>query len=62
MTYEQALEKARHGELLLLPSWQGYFYWDYGISKLCFRNGDYIGFSKVEEYSLDKRGDWYYII
>lgn len=62
MTYEQALEKARCGELLLLPSWQGYFYWNYEFSKLYFRNGNYVDSSKVEKYNLDKRSDWYYII
>lgn len=62
MTYNQALEKAKYGKLLLLPGWQGYFYWSYGISKLCFKNGDYTSSSKVEEYNLNERDDWYYII
>lgn len=62
MTYNQAIEKAKAGEWLTLPSWEGYFYWDYGISKLCFRNGQYTSSSKIEEYFLDKRNDWYYII
>lgn len=62
MTYKQAIEKAKAGKWLMLPFWKGYFYWDYGISKLCFRNEQYMSSSKVKEYSLDKRDDWYYII
>ena len=41
MTYTQATLFAATGHILMLPSWQGYFKWDFEKQELYFQNGDY---------------------
>jgi hypothetical protein len=61
MEYQKAIQLAQKGKLLLLPQWTGNFYWNYHTNKLEFRNGNY-HLDNLEQYNLDKRTDWYYII
>lgn len=63
MTYLEAVKYAKQGKLLLLPGWQGQFMWDYSNNKLIFKNGDYIlNSEQLQQFNLDNRNDWYYII
>ena len=63
MTYNEATLRAVTGEKLILPGWQGYFYWNYGTHQLEFRNGDYhLSGEELQRFELNKRTDWYYII
>ena len=59
MTYSEAEQLAKHGKVLMLPNYTGYFKWDYGKNKLIFINNDYVKDQLDEEL---KRTDWYYII
>ena len=41
MTYNEIKQKAIAGAIIMLPSWEGVFVWDYATNTLVFRNGDY---------------------
>ena len=59
MTYNLATLYAVTGKTLMLPGWEGYFYWNYGNNELNFRNGDYCLSSKqLEELNVRDREDW----
>lgn len=63
MTYNEATLRAATGDKLLLPGWQGYFYWNYSNNSLEFKNGDYhLNNKQIRDLKVQFRNDWYYII
>lgn len=63
MDYNQATLHAATGDIILLPGWHGYFYWDYNTNQFNFRNGDYhLDQKQLEAMNILDRKDWYYII
>lgn len=63
MTYSEATLHAATGDILMLPGWHGYFYWNYNTQELNFRDGEYhLNSKQLRELNVDKRTDWYYII
>ena len=63
MNYNEAILHASEGRTVMLPGWQGYFYWNYSNKELNFRNGDYrLDNKQLIEKGVDKRNDWYQII
>lgn len=63
MTYNEIKQKAIAGAIIMLPSWEGVFVWDYATNTLVFRNGNYqLTEDQIKERELDQRTDWYYII
>lgn len=63
MTYSEATLHAATGEILMLPGWHGYFYWNYNTNELNFRDGDYhLDSKQLKDLGVNNRNDWYYII
>lgn len=60
MNYQEALKKAKLGEVLMLPNWIGYFKWDFNKQQLYFINKDYMNYNISDK--IKSRNDWYYII
>lgn len=62
MNYNQAISYAVNGEVLMLPGWHGYFYWNYSTKELNFRDGNYkLDGAQLKDTSITTRDDWYYI-
>lgn len=63
MNYNQATLRAATGDIIMLPGWHGYFYWNYNTNELNFRNGNYhLDQKQLETMNIIDREDWYYII
>ena len=63
MTYNQAIQCASTGKILILPGWHGYFYWNYGTKELNFKDGNYhLDSRQLQDMNIRDRNDWYYII
>ena len=63
MKFEEALEEAKLGSLLMLPNYEGYFKWDWSKQELYFYNGSYYKYiTEMQDQYLENRNDWYYII
>lgn len=62
MNYNQATLYAATGNVLILPGWHGYFYWNYGTRELNFRDGNYqLDSAQLKDMNIINRDDWYYI-
>ena len=46
----------------MIPGWQGYIKWNYGLEELQFINEDYIMSEKELKQKIDNRTDLFYII
>lgn len=63
MSHKEAIELSKIGKKLLLPKWQGYFYWNYATQELNFKNGNYhLDSKQLDMLNIKQRDDWYYII
>ena len=63
MTYNEATLLAVTGEKLLLPGWEGYFYWNFNNHSIEFKNGSYhLDNKQLLDLKINERTDWYYII
>lgn len=63
MTYSQATLYAYTGNIIMLPGWKGYFYWNYATKEFNFRNGDYhLNKKQLKDKGIMDRTDFYYII
>lgn len=63
MNYNQATLRAATGDIIMLPGWHGYFYWNYNTNELNFRDGNYhLDQKQLEAMNILDRKDWYYII
>jgi hypothetical protein len=58
MTYEEIIPIAKKGNIIKLPTWDGYFKWNYQFNKLEFINKEYRSFNNIDT----TRTDYYYII
>lgn len=58
MKYEEVLPLLKQGKIGMLPHYEGYFHWSWGLNKLWFENKDYV---KLEEDLSEekKREDWF---
>lgn len=62
MNYNQATLHAATGNVLILPGWHGYFYWNYETQELNFRDGNYqLDGAQLKDMNIINRDDWYYI-
>lgn len=59
MTYLEAIEKVKEGELVKLPYFEGVFKWDYGTKKMIFNNNDF--YCDADKLDILNREDFYYI-
>ena len=63
MTYNQALLCARSGYIIMLPGWEGYFYWNYSTNDFNFKNKNYhLDSKELLDKNIVNRKDFYYII
>lgn len=63
MEINEATLHAVTGDILMLPDWHGYFYWNYSTNELNFRNGNYhLDFKQLKDKGIFERNDWYWII
>ncbi len=62
MTYQEIKELCKKGETGLVPGWEGYIKWNYGLEELQFVNGDYVMPEKELVDKIKDRTDLIYII
>ena len=64
MTYEEIKDICRKGKTAIIPHWEGYLKWNYGLNQLQFVNNNYvISQDELEgNYGISNRTDLYYII
>lgn len=64
MTYEEIKDICRKGKTAIIPHWEGYLKWNYGLNQLQFVNNNYVMSQDELEgnYGISNRTDLYYII
>lgn len=62
MTYQEIKELCKKGEIGMIPGWNGYIKWNYGLEELQFVNGDYVMSEKELVDKIKDRTDLIYII
>ena len=62
MTLQELKPLLMKGKIGLIPNWNGYLHYDYGLCQMYFENRDYKIYEKELEDKLNNRLDLYYII
>lgn len=60
MNYNEICKILQKGKVGKLPSFIGYFKWNYGINDIIFQNGDFQ--CRASDLDVLNRKDFYYII
>lgn len=61
MTYEEIEPFLKDGKIGMLPHYDGYFHWSWGLDYMYMKNKDTVILDKDLEEEK-KRTDWFYII
>lgn len=64
MSYQEIIDKCKHGYTAMIPGWEGYIDYDYSVDQIYFHNYDYTLTQEELEnrFNIQNRNDLLYII